>query len=69
MWKRCLFGPGGVAEGLSKGKIVVDMSSISPLATKEFAKKIEALGAEYLDAPVSGGEALEMIASHEIATA
>src|SRR6266850_4527376 len=51
-----LFGPSGVAEGISKGKIVVDMSSISPLATKEFAKKIEALGADYLDAPVSGGE-------------
>ena len=51
-----LFGPGGVAEGISKGKIVVDMSSISPLATKEFAKKIEAKGADYLDAPVSGGE-------------
>src|SRR6185312_6058071 len=51
-----LFGPDGVASGISKGKIVVDMSSISPLATKEFAKKIEALGAEYLDAPVSGGE-------------
>ena len=51
-----LFGAGGVAEGLSKGKIVVDMSSISPLATKEFAKRIEALGADYLDAPVSGGE-------------
>jgi 2-hydroxy-3-oxopropionate reductase len=51
-----LFGPDGVAAGLSKGKIVVDMSSISPLATKEFAKKIEALGADYLDAPVSGGE-------------
>jgi 2-hydroxy-3-oxopropionate reductase len=51
-----LFGAGGVAEGISKGKIVVDMSSISPLATKEFAKKIEALGADYLDAPVSGGE-------------
>src|SRR5499427_8767500 len=51
-----LFGKDGVAEGLSKGKIVVDMSSISPLATKEFAKKIEALGADYLDAPVSGGE-------------
>jgi 2-hydroxy-3-oxopropionate reductase len=40
-----LFAQGGVAEGISKGKIVVDMSSISPLATKEFAKKIEALGA------------------------
>src|SRR3981189_1890658 len=51
-----LFGAGGVAEGLSKGKTVIDMSSISPMATKEFAKKIEALGADYLDAPVSGGE-------------
>ena len=51
-----LFGKDGVAEGISKGKIVVDMSSISPLATKEFAKRIEALGADYLDAPVSGGE-------------
>jgi 2-hydroxy-3-oxopropionate reductase len=51
-----LFGPNGAAEGLSKGKIVVDMSSISPLATKEFAKKINARGADYLDAPVSGGE-------------
>ncbi|SEK54914.1 2-hydroxy-3-oxopropionate reductase [Roseateles sp. YR242] len=51
-----LFGAGGVAEGLSKGKTVVDMSSISPMATKDFAAKIEALGAEWLDAPVSGGE-------------
>jgi len=51
-----LFGENGVAQGLSKGKTVVDMSSISPLATKEFAKKINALGCEYLDAPVSGGE-------------
>jgi 2-hydroxy-3-oxopropionate reductase len=51
-----LFGKNGVAEGLSRGKIVVDMSSISPLATKEFAKKINACGADYLDAPVSGGE-------------
>ncbi|ULK96827.1 2-hydroxy-3-oxopropionate reductase [Bradyrhizobium sp. I71] len=51
-----LFGKDGVASGISKGKIVADMSSISPLATKEFAKKIEALGADYLDAPVSGGE-------------
>ena len=51
-----LFGKDGVASGISKGKIVVDMSSISPLATKEFARKIEALGADYLDAPVSGGE-------------
>ncbi len=51
-----LFGPGGVAEGLSPGKIVVDMSSISPIDTKEFARRIGALGCQYLDAPVSGGE-------------
>lgn len=51
-----LFGENGVAEGLSKGKIVVDMSSISPVATKDFAARINALGCEYLDAPVSGGE-------------
>jgi len=51
-----LFGENGVAQGISKGKIVVDMSSICPIQTKEFAKKINALGCEYLDAPVSGGE-------------
>ena len=51
-----LFGENGVAEGLSSGKIVVDMSSISPVETKEFAQKINAIGCSYLDAPVSGGE-------------
>ena len=51
-----LFSDNGVAQGLSKGKILVDMSSISPIETKEFAKRINALGCEYLDAPVSGGE-------------
>jgi len=51
-----LFGENGVAAGLSKGKTVVDMSSISPVETKEYAKKINALGCEYLDAPVSGGD-------------
>jgi 2-hydroxy-3-oxopropionate reductase len=51
-----LFGEGGVAAGLSKGKLVIDMSSISPIDTKEFARKINALGCDYLDAPVSGGE-------------
>jgi 2-hydroxy-3-oxopropionate reductase len=51
-----LFGAKGVAEGLARGKIVVDMSSISPVETKEFAQKINALGCQYLDAPVSGGE-------------
>ena len=54
--EKVMFGENGVAAGLSKGKIVVDMSSISPIATKEFAKKINALDCDYLDAPVSGGE-------------
>jgi 2-hydroxy-3-oxopropionate reductase len=51
-----LFGENGVAQGLSAGKAVVDMSSISPIATKDFASRITALGCDYLDAPVSGGE-------------
>ncbi len=54
-----LFGAGGVAEALAGGgprKVIVDMSSISPIATKAFAEKIRALGADYVDAPVSGGE-------------
>ena len=51
-----LFGPNGVAEGLSQGKVVVDMSSISPVETKIFALRINQLGCDYLDAPVSGGE-------------
>jgi 2-hydroxy-3-oxopropionate reductase len=51
-----LFGANGVASALKAGKIVVDMSSISPVATKDFARRINALGCEYLDAPVSGGE-------------
>jgi 2-hydroxy-3-oxopropionate reductase len=54
--EKVLFGSGGVAEGLSRGKTVVDMSSIAPMATKEFAKRIAELGCDYLDAPVSGGE-------------
>ena len=51
-----LFAGGGVAEGLSPGKVVVDMSSIAPVATKEFARRVNALGCDYLDAPVSGGD-------------
>src|SRR5208283_2010310 len=51
-----LFDPNGIAAGLSPGKIVVDMSSISPVETKQFAQRINALGCDYLDAPVSGGE-------------
>jgi 2-hydroxy-3-oxopropionate reductase len=51
-----LFSRDGVAEGLKPGSLVIDMSSISPTATKAFAARIKDLGAEYLDAPVSGGE-------------
>ncbi|GAC1311414.1 MAG: 2-hydroxy-3-oxopropionate reductase [Vulcanimicrobiaceae bacterium] len=51
-----LFGPGGVAEGLTPGKIVVDMSSISPTETKKFAARIGEHGCSFFDAPVSGGE-------------
>ncbi len=51
-----LFGENGVAEGLAQGKTVVDMSSISPIETKRFAKAVNDLGCDYLDAPVSGGE-------------
>jgi 2-hydroxy-3-oxopropionate reductase len=54
--EKVLFAPSGVAEGISSGKVVVDMSSISPIATKQFAERINKLGAEYLDAPVSGGD-------------
>jgi 2-hydroxy-3-oxopropionate reductase len=51
-----LFGKEGVAEGVKSGSIVVDMSSISPTATKEFAQKLAAMGVKMLDAPVSGGQ-------------
>ncbi len=51
-----LFAANGCAEAPLKNKILVDMSSISPLETKEFAKRINQLDADYLDAPVSGGE-------------
>lgn len=54
--EQVLFGENGIAEGIAAGKTVVDMSSISPLATKDFAKRINALGCDYIDAPVSGGE-------------
>jgi len=54
--EQVLFGRAGVAEGLSSGTLVIDMSSISPIATRDFAGRIGAKGAAYLDAPVSGGE-------------
>jgi len=54
--EKVLFGANGVAEGLSSGKIVIDMSSISPIETKAFAKRVNDLKCDYVDAPVSGGE-------------
>jgi 3-hydroxyisobutyrate dehydrogenase len=51
-----LFGPGGVHEGIGPGAVVVDMSTISPKATVGFARRLTELGAEMLDAPVTGGE-------------
>jgi 2-hydroxy-3-oxopropionate reductase len=51
-----LFGEGGVASALTKGKTVVDMSSISPTETKKLAARVRELGCDYVDAPVSGGE-------------
>jgi len=51
-----LFSETGVSAGLSAGKLVIDMSSISPIDTKIFAQKINEKGCGYLDAPVSGGE-------------
>jgi 2-hydroxy-3-oxopropionate reductase len=54
--EQVLFGDNGVASGLTAGKTVVDMSSISPMATKQFSQRINELGCDYLDAPVSGGE-------------
>jgi 2-hydroxy-3-oxopropionate reductase len=51
-----LFADDGVAKGLTAGTLVIDMSSISPLDTQAFAKTVNELGCDYLDAPVSGGE-------------
>ncbi|MCG8607630.1 NAD(P)-dependent oxidoreductase, partial [bacterium] len=50
-----LFGDTGLINGLSPGAVVVDMSTISPEATQDFAARLEAAGCEMLDAPVSGG--------------
>lgn len=51
-----LFSENGIAEGLSAGKAVIDMSSIAPLASRDFAERLENIGVDFLDAPVSGGE-------------
>jgi 3-hydroxyisobutyrate dehydrogenase len=55
MVEEALFAEDGVAGGLKPGSVVIDMSTISPLATLEFGKRLAALGYEMLDAPVSGG--------------
>jgi len=54
--EKALFSPQGIAAGLTAGKVVIDMSSIAPLETRQFAERIAALGCGYADAPVSGGE-------------
>ena len=54
--EKALFGDNGVAAGLQPGSCVIDMSSIDPIATRGFADRIQALGCDYVDAPVSGGE-------------
>lgn len=54
--KAALFAENGIAEGLTSGKTVVDMSSISPVASREFAAELQKIGVSFLDAPVSGGE-------------
>lgn len=51
-----LFGENGIAEGLSEGMTVIDMSSISPVASQSFAKRLAEKKVTFLDAPVSGGE-------------
>lgn len=51
-----LFDPNGLAEGLTAGKCVIDMSSIAPLASRDFAARLAEMGVDFLDAPVSGGE-------------
>src|SRR3954471_18431640 len=51
-----VFGANGIAEGLIPGKILIDMSSISPMATKKFASRLAEKGCDWLDAPVSGGD-------------
>lgn len=54
--KQVVLGPGGVLEGARPGLLVIDMSSIAPLASQEVAAACKAKGVEMLDAPVSGGQ-------------
>jgi 2-hydroxy-3-oxopropionate reductase len=54
--EQVIFGEGGIAQGAKKGSVVVDMSTISPTATRAMAARLAAQGVEMLDAPVSGGD-------------
>lgn len=54
--EQVIFGAGGVTHGAKPRSVVVDMSTISPTATRHFAKELSARGIEMLDAPVSGGD-------------
>jgi len=54
--KEAVLGAGGVLEGAKRGTILIDMSSIAPLASREIAAKAKEKGVIMLDAPVSGGE-------------
>jgi 3-hydroxyisobutyrate dehydrogenase len=50
-----IFGPAGLAEGLARGSLLIDCSSISPSATRTFAERLGGQDVSYVDAPVSGG--------------
>ena len=50
-----LFGPAGLAEGLSSGSLLIDCSTLSPIKAQEFAQRLELQNVAMLDAPVSGG--------------
>jgi len=54
--EKVVLGPDGVFSGISRGKIIADMSTISPVVARSLAQKAQALGVDFLDAPVSGGE-------------
>lgn len=54
--EQVVLGPGGIVEGAAAGCVVVDMSTISPVATRAMAAKLADKGIEMLDAPVSGGD-------------
>jgi 2-hydroxy-3-oxopropionate reductase len=54
--KEVVLGKNGLIEGLKKGSVVIDMSSISPIVSRELYHKLKEKGVEMIDAPVSGGE-------------